>query len=114
MLRTLLVGITLASTMSATNAADSIQFTCKGDMIEPAGLARAPKTLNVVFSPAEKVSKVSVDFGQGGVNAPVSSNNIIQLKFHTKDFTGEYFYYDRDMFLIYKSGHLARLTCAPS
>jgi hypothetical protein len=60
------------------------------------------------------VSKVSIDFGQGGVNAPVLSNNTVQLKFHTKDFTGEYFYYDRDMFLIYKSGHLARLTCAPS
>jgi hypothetical protein len=54
MLRTLLAGITLAFTMSATNAADSIQFTCKGDMIEPAGLAWAPKSLNVVFTPADK------------------------------------------------------------
>ena len=51
-------------------------------------LARAPKTLTAVFSPANKVSKVSVDLGQGSVNAPVLSNNIVQLKFRTKDFTG--------------------------
>jgi hypothetical protein len=83
-------------------------------MIEPAGLARAPISLSVVFSPADHVSKVSVNFGQKTVNAPVISNNQIQLKFRTKDFVGEYFYYNRDMFLIYKSGHLARLACTPS
>jgi hypothetical protein len=114
MLRTLLTGVALIFMFSAAHAADTLQFTCNGDMIEPAGLSRAPKSLTVVFSPADKVSKVSVNFGQGAVNAPVTSNNIIQLKFQTKDFVGEYFYYDRDMFLIYKSGHLARLTCTPS
>jgi hypothetical protein len=113
-LRTLLTGITLAFVISASHAADSLQLTCSGDMIEPAGLARAPKALTAVFSPANRVSKVSVDFGQGSVNAPVSSNNPVQLQFRTKDFTGEYFYYTRDMFLIYKSGHLARLTCKPN
>ncbi len=109
-----LIGITLVFTVTAASAAGSLQFSCTGDMIEPAGLARSPKTLKAIFSPATKVSKVSIDFGQGAINAPVTSNNLIQLKFHTKDFVGEYFYYDRDMFLIYKSGHLARLTCAPS
>jgi hypothetical protein len=109
-----LIGITLVFMVTPASAADSLQFSCTGDMIEPAGLARAPKTLKAVFSPATKVSKVSIDLGQGAMNAPVTSNNLIQLKFHTKDFVGEYFYYDRDMFLIYKSGHLARLTCAPS
>ena len=114
MLRTLLTGITLAFVISAAHAADSLQLTCSGDMIEPAGLARAPKALTAVFSPANRVSKVSVDFGQSSVNAPVSSSNPVQLQFRTKDFTGEYFYYTRDMFLIYKSGHLARLTCKPN
>jgi len=52
--------------------------------------------------------------GKGAVNALVLSNNRIQLKFRTKDFVGEYFYYDRDLFLIYRSGHLARLTCKPT
>ena len=61
-----------------------------------------------------KVSKVSIDLGKGAVNALVLSNNRIQLKFRTKDFVGEYFYYDRDLFLIYRSGHLARLTCKPT
>ena len=108
------IWITLVFMVTAASAADSLQFSCTGDMIEPGGLARAPTTLKAVFSPATKISKVSVDFGQGAINAPLTSNNQIQLKFHTKDFEGEYFYYDRDMFLIYKSGHLARLTCAPS
>jgi hypothetical protein len=112
--RTILTGITLAFVISAAHAADSLQLTCSGDMIEPAGLARAPKALTVIFSPANRVSKVSVDFGQSSVNAPVSSNNPVQLQFRTKDFTGEYFHYTRDMFLIYKSGHLARLTCKPN
>jgi hypothetical protein len=112
--RTLLTGITLAFVIGAAHAADSLQLTCSGDMIEPGGLARAPKALTVVFSPANKVSKVSVDFGQRSVTAPVSSNNQIQLQFRTKDFTGEYFHYTSDMFLIYKSGHLARLSCKPN
>ena len=104
MLKTMLKGITLAFVVSAAHAADSLQFTCTGDMIEPAGLARAPITVNAVLSPANKVSKVSVDLGKGSIDAPVLSNNDVQLKFRTKDFTGEYFYYDRDMFLIYKVG----------
>jgi hypothetical protein len=83
-------------------------------MIEPVGLAKAPKAPTAILRPANRLSKVSVDFGQGSVNAPVSSNNPVQLQFRTKDFTGEYFYYTRDMFLIYKSGHLARLTCNPN
>jgi len=67
MLKTLLKGITLAFVVSAAHAADSLQFTCTGDMIEPAGLARAPITVNAVLSPASR--KQSVEgvrrFGQG-------------------------------------------------
>jgi hypothetical protein len=40
------------------------------------------------------------------------SDNKIQLKFSTKDFVGEYFHYTGDLFLIYHSGELARLTCS--
>ena len=49
MLKTMLKGITLAFVVSAAHAADSLQFTCTGDMIEPAGLARAPITVNAVL-----------------------------------------------------------------
>ena len=73
-----LIGITLVFTVTAASAAGSLQFSCTGDMIEPAGLARSPKTLKAIFSPATKVSKVSSHFGKGAINAPVTSNNLIQ------------------------------------
>jgi hypothetical protein len=113
MFKALLAAITQLFMIGAACAAGSLQFTCSGDRIEPTGLARAPITLGVVFSPANHVSKVAVEFGQRTVNAPVMSNTVIQLKFRTTDFIGEYFYFTRDMFLIYKSGHLARLACTP-
>ena len=46
------------------------------------------------------------------VNADVTSDNQIQLKFRTKQYVGEFFYYTDDLFLIHKDGHLARLTCS--
>ena len=96
-----------------TQAADPLKFSCTGDLFEPTGIAKAPINLTALFSPANKVTKVSVDLGKGIIKATVLSNNPLQLKFQTKDFTGEYFYFTRDMFLIHKSGHLARLTCPP-
>jgi hypothetical protein len=111
----LLGGISIAfMTMNAAQATDSLKMSCTGDMIEPGGLTKSPTTLTAVFSPADNVSKVSVDLGKGTVSALVLSNNTVQLRFRTKDFTGEYFHYNRDMFPIYRSGHLARLTCTPS
>jgi hypothetical protein len=55
--------------------------------------------------------KVTLDLGQGPVNARVVSDNKIQLKFSTKEFEAEYFHYTGDLFFIYKSNHLMRLTC---
>ena len=55
-----------------------------------------------------------MDFGSGNVAAQVESDNRIQLKFKTDEFVGEYFHYTGDLFLIYKSGHLARLMCKQS
>jgi hypothetical protein len=48
------------------------------------------------------------------LNAHVTSDNKNQLKFRTKQYVGEFFRYTRDLFLIYKSGRLARLTCSPA
>ena len=111
---TLLVAASfIVGMMDGAQAVDSLKFNCTGDMFEPTGIAKAPITLTALFSPTNKVSKVSVDLGKGIINATVLSNNPIQLKFRTKDFTGEYFHFTRDMFLIHKSGHLARLTCTP-
>jgi hypothetical protein len=55
--------------------------------------------------------KISIDLGQGDSSARETSNNKLQLKFQTKEFVGEFFHYTGDLFLIYKTGHLARLTC---
>ena len=50
--------------------------------------------------------------GSKRLNAHVISNNKLQLKFETKQFVGEFFHYTSDLFLIYRSGQLARLTCS--
>jgi hypothetical protein len=104
-----IAALAMASAISAASAAgEQTKFSCSGMMIEPSSLAPSPKSLQLTVSPA---NKVAVDFGQGDSNARVLSDNKIQLKFQTKDFVGEFFHYTGDLFLIYKSGHLARLTC---
>jgi hypothetical protein len=86
----------------------SRMLSCTGLMFEPNGVSQSPKTLKLSLDPTQKVA---LDLGQGNVRARELSNNKIQLKFRTKDFVGEYFHYTGDLFLIYSSGHLARLTC---
>ena len=96
---------------AAYSAAASQGYSCNGNVIEPTGLAPSPKTVRLILNP---VNKVSIDLGQGDAKARVTSDNKVQLKFSTKDFVGEFFHYTGDLFLIFKSGHLARLTCTPS
>lgn len=48
------------------------------------------------------------------VKARISANNPIQLKFVAGKFTGEYFKFTGDLFLIHTDGRLTRLTCKPS
>ena len=88
----------------------SKQLGCSGQLIGPIEQAPSPKTVQLTISSG----KVGVDFGSGSVAAQVESNNNIQLKFKTDEFTGEYFHLTGDLFLIYKSGQLARLTCKQS
>ena len=71
-------------------------------------MSRSPETVILTLGPAQKLT---LDLGQGAVNARKVSDNKIQLKFRTKDFEGEYFHYTGDLFLIYKSGHLMKLMC---
>jgi hypothetical protein len=62
--------------------------------------------------------KKSVMIGGPGSEKPVKAriiaNNAIQLKFTTGKFTGEYFNFTGDLFLIHTDGRLTRLTCKPS
>ena len=105
-------GVTAAAMLACTTfaglAQDARQQTCTGVMIEPTATSQTPKTVKLSLGPGRKVA---LDLGEGSVNARVASDNKIQLKFRTKDFEGEYFHYTGDLFFIYKSGHLMRLTC---
>jgi hypothetical protein len=101
-----MAGLDCYSMAARAEAARSLS--CTGTMIEPTAVEQSPKNVQLTLGPN---GKVAVDLGQGNVDAKPVSNNKIQLKFSTKDFTGEYFHYTGDLFLIYKSGHLARLAC---
>jgi hypothetical protein len=109
MSRSIVLAASIILAMNAAHAAeDPLRFSCNGNMIEPTSLAPSPKTVQLVLGP---MHKISIDLGQGDSSARETSNNKLQLKFQTKEFVGEFFHYTGDLFLIYKTGHLARLTC---
>ena len=104
----ILASLIFGFTSIAVFAEDAKQLTCTGMMIEPSAMSKSPETVKLTLGPAQKIT---LDLGQGPVNARKVSDNRIQLKFRTKDFEGEYFHYTGDLFFIYKSGHLMKLTC---
>jgi hypothetical protein len=108
MFRTIILALIFGFTSAAVLAEDALQLTCSGTMIEPSAMSPSPVTVVLTLGPAQKVA---LDLGKGVVNARKVSDNKIQLKFRTKDFEGEYFHYTGDLFFIYKSGHLMKLTC---
>jgi len=108
MFRTSLLIASLSASMVASAVAAPASRSCTGTLIQPSGDAPAPKTLTLIVGPP-----TSVDLGSGPKSVTAISNNKIQLKFSTKEFTAEFFHFTGDLFLIYKSGHLARLTCTP-
>jgi hypothetical protein len=57
--------------------------------------------------------KITLNPGHGDIGNTVTSDDQITLRFRAKDFIGEFFHYTDDLFLIYHSGHLAKLTCTP-
>ena len=52
-----------------------------------------------------------MDVGSRKLVAKVESDDKIQLAFKTDEFVGEYFHYTGDLFLIDRSGNLARMAC---
>jgi hypothetical protein len=103
-----LASLIVGFTSIAAGTEDAMRLTCTGTMIEPSAMSQSPKTVTLTLGPAQKIT---LDLGQGAVDARKLSDNKIQLKFRIKDFEGEYFHYTGDLFFIYKSGHLMRLTC---
>ena len=108
MFRTSILALIFGFASITVFAEDALQLTCNGTMIEPNAMSQSPETVTLTLGPAQKVT---LDLGQGVVNARKVSDNKIQLKFRTKDFEGEYFHYTGDLFFIYKSGHLMKLRC---
>jgi hypothetical protein len=103
-----LASLIFVFTSIAASAEEAQQLTCTGTMIEPTAMSQSPETVVLTIGPAQKIK---LDLGKGVIDARKVSDNKIQLKFRTKDFEGEYFHYTGDLFFIYKSGHLMKLTC---
>jgi hypothetical protein len=104
--------ILLTMMVGAGRAAEQ-QFSCKGQVVqEMTNPAVQPKPIDLNVTLGAK-NELSITTGDGKKLAPrITSNNKIQLKFATKEFVGEYFHYTGDLFLIYNSGPLARLSCS--
>jgi hypothetical protein len=106
-------GVVLLTLLAEPVGAADRQFSCKGQVIhgetDPAAQQK-PLDLNVTLGDD---NKLSMKTGDGKTLAPrITSNNKLQLKFETTEFVGEYFHYTGDLFLIYPSGELARLSCS--
>jgi hypothetical protein len=107
---TMTIAATIAFGTFTTQAiAATSELACTGMMLGPN--AQTQETVKLTLGSAKGVG---VDLGHGFSNAPVVSDNNIQLKFRTKEFVGEYFHPTGDLFLIYHTGQLARLTCTPT
>jgi len=102
----------VAAALAAGSArAAGTQFSCSGVKIEPAGRAQAPITAKLSLLSPEKIA---LTVGDSDIRNTVTGDNQITLNFRTRDFTGEFFHYTNDLFLIYHSGHLAKLSCTPA
>ena len=92
------------------------RFSCKGQLIRemPKPSGQPPSPIEASVSVGDN-HKMSLKIGDGKtLTANMTSNNKLQLKFRSREFLGEYFYYSGDLFLIYNSGQLARLNCTSS
>lgn len=108
MLKKSLAILALLPLMISAAFAQPTTLSCEGSLIEPTGSTQSSMSATLSLGPPP-----SINIGNVALQTSPISNNKIQLKFATKDFTAEYFHYTSDLFLIYKSGHLARLTCSP-
>ena len=103
----------LLTMMVEPGGAAEQNFSCKGQVVqEMTNPAAQPNPIDLNMTLDGK-NKLSMTTGEGKMLATrITSDNKIQLKFATKEFVGEYFHYTGDLFLIYKSGPLARLNCS--
>jgi hypothetical protein len=106
-------GLFLLTTFGGAVIAAEQQLSCKGEMIvDPAGQQTAPIALNLNLGGPSNTT-IEMD-GSKKLKVRVISDNKFQLKFQMKQDVLEFFPYSSELFIIYKSGHLARLTCSHS
>ncbi|HEY8007182.1 MAG TPA: hypothetical protein VIE66_10405 [Methylocella sp.] len=91
----------------------NLDLVCSGNSYKKDGPFPTPETFTLKMD-----GKKPVFIGGPGSEKPVKARTIasneIQLKFATGKFTGEYYNFTGDLFLIHKDGRLTRLMCKPS
>ncbi|WGJ14441.1 hypothetical protein QEV83_17690 [Methylocapsa sp. D3K7] len=91
----------------------NLNLVCSGNSYKKDGPFPTPETFTLKID-----GKKPVFIGGPGSEKPVKARTIasneIQLKFATGKFTGEYFNFTGDLFLIHNDGRLTRLMCKPS
>jgi hypothetical protein len=113
-----LAGLLLASA-SLNFATDALageadlNLVCTGNSYKEDGPFPTPETFSLKIA-GKKPVLIGGPGSEKPVKARIIANNPIQLKFATGKFTGEYFNFTGDLFLIHKDGHLTRLICKPS
>jgi hypothetical protein len=88
--------------------AQSAPLNCEGSLIVPTELTHSSMSATLTLG-----SSPSINIGNSALETSPISDNKIQLKFATKDFTGAYFHYTHHLFLMYKDRQLAHMTCSP-
>jgi hypothetical protein len=108
-----LICAALSTTTLAMAGGDDLNLSCTGNSYTKDGPFPNPETFSVKIAGTKPVL-----IGQAGSDKPdkarIVASNAIQLKFATGKFTGEYFRFTGDLFLIHSDGRLTRLTCKPS
>jgi hypothetical protein len=92
-------------------AAKPASFACTGVKIEPVSMKQSPMTVKLgLVGPR----KITLNLDNSDIKSTVTNDDPITLHFRSRDFTGEFFHYTNDLYLIYHSGHLAKLSCTPA
>jgi hypothetical protein len=109
----LLAWASLSLTSYAMAGEAHLDLVCTGNSYKADGPFPTVETFSVKID-----GKKPVIIGGPGSEKPVKAHtiasNAVQLKFSTGNYTGEYFNFTGDLFLIHSDGRLTRLTCKPT
>jgi hypothetical protein len=92
---------------------NDLNLVCTGNSYKKDGPFPTPETFSLKIA-GNKPVFIGGPGSEKPVKARIVANNAIQLKFATGKFTGEYFNFTGDLFLIHADGRLTRLMCKPS